>query len=78
MAKIGTIAFSAGGRRMPAWMVAKPPYDVPYMPTAPVHQSCAASQAITSHMSSVSMARYSAAAMPSDVPVPRMSTRQTA
>ena len=48
-----TIAFSAGGRRAATCRPLKPPHEMPIMPTAPVHQGCAASQAITSHASSL-------------------------
>ena len=42
------IAFSAGGRSAATCSALKPPQDMPVMPTAPLHQGCAASQAITS------------------------------
>ena len=48
------------------------------MPTAPVHHSWAASHSITAHRSSASPGGYSATATPSDEPVPRVSSRQTA
>ena len=41
-------AFSAGGRRAATCSPLKPPHEMPNMPTAPVHQGCAASHAITS------------------------------
>ena len=63
---------------MATWRELKPPQDVPYMPTFPVHQSCAASQAMTSQMSACSCAWYSSSAIPSEEPVPRRSSRQTA
>ena len=48
------------------------------MPTAPVHQGCAAIQAITSRQSSCSCGVYSSVQTPSESPVPRMSTRTPA
>ena len=48
------------------------------MPTAPLHQGCSASQAITSSASSCSCGRYSSSRMPSESPVPRRSTRTPA
>ena len=45
------------------------------MPTAPVHQGWAASQAMTSTASSSSCWVYSSSMRPSESPVPRMSTR---
>ena len=36
-------AFSAGGRSAASCSELKPEYDVPYMPTAPVHQAWFAS-----------------------------------
>ena len=56
----------------------KPDQEVPYIPTRPFDHSCAASHAITWQMSSSSAAVYSSVAIPSDEPVPRMSSRQTA
>ena len=72
------IAFSAGGRSHATCSELKPEYDVPYMPTAPVHHGCSASQAMTSHRSRCSCSGYSSVASPSDDPVPRTSTRATA
>ena len=74
----GTIARSAGGPSIAAWSVANPAYELPNIPTEPVHQGCSASQAMTAHRSSASVAGYSSTATPSEVPVPRVSTRQTA
>ena len=42
------IAFSAGGRWLATCNALKPPHEIPIMPTAPLHQGWAASQAITS------------------------------
>ena len=39
-----------------ACSVANPAYELPNMPTAPVHHGCSASQAMTAHMSSASTA----------------------
>ena len=72
------IAFSAGGRSAATWSALKPPQEIPVMPTAPVHQGCAASQAITSTASSSSCCVYSSRINPSESPAPRMSTRTPA
>ncbi len=72
------IAFSAGGRRAATCSPLKPPQLIPIMPTAPVHQGCAASQAITSSASSCSCLVYSSSMSPSESPLPRMSTRTQA
>ena len=56
----------------------KPEYDVPNMPTRPLHHSCAASQATTSTRSACSAGGYSSVASPADEPVPRRSSRHTA
>ena len=46
VAKIGMIAFSAGGRRTAIWSALKPEYEVPHIPTLPFDHSCSASHAI--------------------------------
>ena len=48
------------------------------MPTFPSHHGWAASQAITSQPSCSSCSVYSSVMMPSELPVPRMSTRAQA
>ena len=48
------------------------------MPTRPLHQGCAASQAMTSSASSCSALEYSSSSTPSESPLPRMSTRTQA
>ena len=75
---MGTIALSAGGRSIATWIELNPPHDVPYIPTFPVHQSCAASHVMTSQTSACSCGWYSSSAMPWDDPVPRRSSRHTA
>jgi hypothetical protein len=75
---MGTIAPSADGRRMATWIELKPLYDVPNMPTRPVHHGWAASQAMTATRSSCSRAGYSSTATPVEEPVPRRSSRHTA
>ncbi len=72
------IAPSAGGRSAATWSALKPPHEMPVIPTAPEHHGCAASQAITSSASACSCAVYSSSRIPSDSPVPRMSTRTDA
>ena len=72
------IASSAGGRSAATWSALKPPQEIPVMPTVPLHQDCAASQAITSTASSSSTWVYSSRISPSESPVPRMSTRRLA
>ena len=71
------MALSAGGRRMATCSELNPDHDVPNIPTAPFDQPCVASQAMTCSMSSCSCTVYSSVAMPSDEPVPRMSSRHT-
>ena len=66
---------SAGGVRAASWSPLNPLHDVPTMPTCPSHQGCSASQAITSSPSSCSCSEYSSSMIPSELPVPRMSTR---
>src|SRR3954454_23751194 len=75
---IGTIALSAGGRRIATWIAVNPPYEMPHIPTFPSHHGWAASQATASTPSSVSSAVYSSSATPPDEPVPRTSTRHRA
>ena len=48
------------------------------MPTAPVHQGCAAIHAMASTPSCVSASVYSSVQSPVDSPVPRMSIRMPA
>ena len=72
------MAFSAGGRWLATCSALKPPQEMPIMPTLPLHQGCAASQAITSTASACSCGRYSSASRPSESPEPRMSTRTAA
>ena len=72
------IAFSEGGRRAATWSELKPPQEIPNIPVAPVHQGWAASQASTSTASSCSWGRYSSSSTPSELPLPRMSTRTEA
>ena len=48
------------------------------MPTSPVHQGCAASQAMTSSASSCSIFSYSSRITPKESPAPRRSTRALA
>ena len=43
------IAFSAGGRRAATCSELKPPQEMPVMPTLPLHQGCAARNAMISH-----------------------------
>ncbi len=69
------IAFSAGGCSAASCSALNPPQDMPCMPTAPLHQGCLASQAITSTASSCSCCRYSSSISPSLSPVPLISTR---
>lgn len=45
------MAWAAGGFREATCNALKPPHDTPIMPTAPVHQVCAANHAITSSAS---------------------------
>ena len=73
-----TIALSASGARAASCSALKPPHEMPNMPTAPVDQGCAASQAITASPSRSSCSLYSSSNSPSDDPVPRMSTRTDA
>ena len=56
------MAFSAGGRWLATCSALKPPQEMPIMPTVPLHQGCAASQAITSTASACSCGRYSSRA----------------
>jgi hypothetical protein len=63
-----TIALSAGGFREATCNALKPPHDTPIMPTAPVHQVCAANHAMTSRASSNSWGVYSSESRPSDSP----------
>src|SRR5215467_6046348 len=42
------MAFRAGGRRAATCSPLNPPQEIPIIPTAPLHQGCAASQAINS------------------------------
>ena len=60
------------------WSALKPPQEMPIMPTAPVHQGCAAIQAMISTASSCSCWVYSSSRMPSESPEPRRSTRTAA
>ncbi len=69
------IAFSAGGASAAACSVANPPQDTPRMPTAPLHQGCAASQAMAAALSSCSTGRYSSTSSPPESPDPRQSSR---
>ncbi|HEX9717281.1 MAG TPA: hypothetical protein VGA93_04990 [Actinomycetota bacterium] len=71
------MAFSAGGRVIATWIELNPEYDVPYIPTVPVDHSRDASHATISFMSRCSISGYSSSARPSEVPVPRTSTRHT-
>ena len=71
-------AFSAGGARAATCNPLNPPQLIPIMPTLPLHQSCAAIQAMTSQASDSSCAVYSSAISPSLSPLPRMSTRRQA
>ena len=72
------MAFSAGGRRAATCSPLKPPHEIPIMPTAPLHQGWAASQAMISSASSCSCWAYSSDNRPSDSPLPRISTRTPA
>ena len=58
------MAFSAGGRRAATCSALNPPHEMPIMPTAPLHQGCAASQAMTSSASSCSCSAYSSNSRP--------------
>ena len=78
LAETAMTAFSAGGRRDATWSALKPPHEIPNIPTAPVHQGCSASHAITSSASSISCGRYSSCRIPSESPLPRRSTRTPA
>jgi hypothetical protein len=72
------MAFRAAGRRAAICKALKPPQEIPIIPTRPLHQGCAAIQAMTSWPSASSCALYSSAIKPSDSPLPRMSTRTQA
>ena len=72
------IAFSAGGRSAATWSELNPPHEMPVMPTDPLHQGCAAIQAMTETPSSSSCCRYSSSRMASESPEPRMSVRTQA
>ena len=51
------------------------PYEMPVMPTLPLHQGCFDSQSITWSVSWCSFTAYSSSGKPSDAPVPRTSSR---
>ncbi len=68
------IAFSAGGARAAVCKVMNPPQETPRMPTDPLHQGWAASQAITAAASACSCGRYSSSSRPSESPEPRASS----
>ncbi len=59
------------------WSEVKPPYEVPNIPTLPLHHGCSASHAIAATPSSCSCPQYSSSAVPSESPVPRTSMRAT-
>ena len=69
------IAFSAGGARAAACRVLKPPQETPRMPTEPLHQGWAASQAMATTASCCSLGRYSSSSSPVESPDPRVSSR---
>ncbi len=73
-----TTALSAGGRSHAICSELNPEYDVPHIPTLPSHHGWSASQPITSTRSDCSTTGYSSVASPSEEPVPRRSSRQTA
>src|SRR5262245_48538032 len=74
----GTIALRWGGRRAATWIDVKPPYEMPHIPTEPLHHGCTASHSTASYPSRVSSAVYSSSATPPDDPVPRTSSRHKA
>ncbi len=74
----GTIARRCGGRSFATWIAVKPPYEIPHIPTAPVHHGWVASHSTASKPSRVSSSVYSSSATPPDDPVPRTSTRHSA
>ena len=55
-----------------------PPQEMPRMPTDPFDQDCLASQAMTWTPSVSSGTSYSSTMIPSEFPVPRISTRTKA
>ena len=55
-----------------------PPQEMPRMPTDPFDQGCLASQAMICTPSVSSGTSYSSTMTPSELPVPRMSTRTKA
>jgi hypothetical protein len=55
----GTISRSWGGRRAATWIAVNPPYEIPHIPTAPLHHGWAASHSTASTPSRVSSAVYS-------------------
>ena len=67
-----------GGRRAATWRVLNPPQEIPIIPVRPSHQGCAAIQASTSSASDSSCSRYSSVSTPSELPLPRRSTRTPA
>ena len=74
----GTIARRWGGRSAATWIDVNPPYEMPHIPTEPLHHGWDASHSTASYPSRVSSAVYSSSATPPDDPVPRTSTRQSA
>ena len=60
------------------WSATKPPQEQPIIPTAPVHQGCAAAHSHASHASRCCWGEYSSSRTPSELPLPRLSTRMHA
>ena len=71
-------AFSAGGFSAATCSALNAPQLLPIIPTAPLHQGCAAAQAITAQASASSCGVYSSVSSPSLSPDPRRSTRRQA
>lgn len=70
-------AARAGGWWKATWRPLKPPQLLPYIPTLPLLQGRAASQASRWRQSSCSCARYSSWYTPSESPEPRRSALTT-
>ena len=58
------------------WIDVNPPYEMPHIPTEPLHHGWDASHSTASYPSRVSSAVYSSSATPPDDPVPRTSTQR--